>query len=366
MPKEADKDLHELKDIEIFSIGTHKGIKYKESDLDEIIVSFNELKDKIKPPLKMAHRNNMHKKDGQPSLGWTSELKKMGGKLLASFSDVPKLVKDAISKKLYKRVSSELYNNLSIGGKKYKRVLAGVGLLGADIPEVKDLQDIEIFFNDNSSIITNHEFDVEEGVIKYTEDNIMDTKELEALFQKKIDLMQAEIDKVKTDSQAALDSQLQKFTEEKSELENKLIEKDRTVGVEEFKSFCESAVKDCKIFPAARDILYNDKETLNFSEENEIVIPFSKFKSFIEKTHEILDKSEHGFHLPTDKRDKPSKSYYTEKPGVKLHDADLDVEVKKYMKENKVEYTEAMTAVLVENPDLAEKFVNTGVKVGGE
>ena len=353
----------ELKDIEIFSVGTWKDETFTEEDLDEIVKNFYELKDRIKPPLKLAHKNNMHTQDGQPALGWTTELKRIGKKLVASFSDVPNIVKEALTKKLYKRVSSEIYPNLSIGGKKYKRALAGVGLLGADIPEVKDLQDIEILFAD-SGLIKKYESDVINGVITFNEDNDM-SDELKKQYDERIKLIEEKFDGFKADLTKKFTEEIDVVKKENETLKAELAQRNKNQKVTEFKMFCEKAVADGKMMPAARDILIADIEKLEFSEGQDFSIPLEKFQAYMEKTKEILDKSERGTHFSEDERTRRSQhAPTTHRSGTVLHDTDLDAEVRKYMREHKTtDYSEAMRDVLSMNPDLAEKFMESGVEI---
>ena len=362
----------ELNDIEVFSAGIHKGVEFTEKHLDEMVKNFYELKGKIKPVLKLAHENTMHKVDGQPSLGWGRELKRIGNKLIASFSDVPKLVKQAIERKLYKRVSSEIYPELNIGGKRYKRVLSGVGLLGADIPVVKDLHDIEMFLADDNQATDMYSMDVSNGVIIQTEDDNMSEELLKKAFDERLKLMEdthaADLKKFSEQQ----DAKLQKFTEDNDKIladKNKEIEdlkasnlkRESENKITEFKTFCEAQVTAGKMVPAARDILVDGLDKIKFSEGQELNISFDKFKTFCEKTTEILDKTEHGIYLPPDKRKKTTAKKYAEKPGAVFCDVDIDAETTKYMREHKVDYAEALSAVLESDPALAEKFSEAGM-----
>ena len=343
------KNHEELRDVEIFSAGVWHGEKYTEDDIDELVNNFNELRDKIKPILKVAHRNDMHKSDGQPALGWVTNLCRQGSKLVATFGDVPKIVFNAISKKLYKRVSSEIYQNLEYGGKKYKRALAGVGLMGADIPEVKNLQDIEIFFSDayETKIYTS---DVTNGIIINEEKNIMD-EILKKQYDEKIASLEKAVSTAQAEKIAFAEGEKKKLTDEIGRLRSQILSEKGAFKIKEFKEFCEKMVLDGKMIPAARDILVTDLDKINFSEGQDISISFDKFKTFMEKTKEILDKTEKGFHLPTEERF-TRKSTYAEKPGVIYEDQKLDTMAKEYAEKNKVTYAEAISKILIDNPDL--------------
>ena len=85
-------------------------------------------------------------KQGQPALGWVTDLRKQGQKLIAKMSQVPEVVYNAIKQGRYKRVSIELYLNFKHHLKEnivFKNVLKAVALLGVDAPEVNNLEDLE-------------------------------------------------------------------------------------------------------------------------------------------------------------------------------------------------------------------------------
>ena len=102
------------------------------------------------PPAKLGHSETQKlvQNDGFPAAGWVSSLKKVGTKLVASFKGVPKKLGEIIKAGGYKKVSSEIYSNYEIGGKKYPCVLKAVSFLGADIPAVKTLQDIVALYGE--------------------------------------------------------------------------------------------------------------------------------------------------------------------------------------------------------------------------
>lgn len=133
-----------IEGVEIFSAGTWNGDKYDASDLDEMVRAFDETKGSVRPYLKLGHdkKQVLLQKDGLPAAGWVDRVYRKGLKLLADFSDIPDKIYDLIEKKAYRNVSSEIFWDISIGEKKYKRMLAAVALLGADTPGVMNLDDI--------------------------------------------------------------------------------------------------------------------------------------------------------------------------------------------------------------------------------
>ncbi len=132
-------------DMEVFATGKWNGDDYSEKDLDQMVEAFGDLKDKWRPFLKLGHGDNKHNFD-QPALGYADSLKRVGQKLVATFVNIPKVVKEAIDKGLYKKRSAEVYWDYQTEGKKYPRVLKACALLGASVPAITVLADIPKFF----------------------------------------------------------------------------------------------------------------------------------------------------------------------------------------------------------------------------
>lgn len=130
----ADKDSgHVLKGVEIFKTGTWKGDKYETADLDAMIDAFDKVG--YRPPVKLGHSDKV----GEPAYGWVERIYRKGQTLLADIADVPKKVYEALKKRHFDTVSSEIYWDLERNGKKFSRALKAVALLGAEIPAVSGL-----------------------------------------------------------------------------------------------------------------------------------------------------------------------------------------------------------------------------------
>ena len=144
-------ETYDVNDVEIFSSGEWNKDVYTDKDLDDMVIAFNELRNDIKPYIKLGHddKQKLIQKDGLPSAGWITNLKRVGTKLVADFKGIPKKIKELIEKKAYGRFSSEIYWDLYIGDKKYRRVLKAVALLGADTPAVQNLDDFINLYNEN-------------------------------------------------------------------------------------------------------------------------------------------------------------------------------------------------------------------------
>lgn len=154
--KKKKNTLFELLGKEVFAAGKWKGDEYTKHDLDEMVKAFDELD--FKPALKIHHEHNDENKDVSflnPALGKISRLYRQGKKLLADFCEVPKRVHDAVVNRAYDRVSSEIAWNFERNGKKFKRVLTAVSLLGADIPAVANLDQLnELYGIDLRAVLT--------------------------------------------------------------------------------------------------------------------------------------------------------------------------------------------------------------------
>lgn len=127
-------------EAEIFAVGHWNGRDYSIADLENIAANFRKYHDRIKPPLKLGH-NEEHPR-GQPALGWIKDLYVNGQKLVARFAEVPEIVRTAIKKGLYRRISSELWQ-----ADDDSLILKAVALLGADIPAVDNLEDLTVYFS---------------------------------------------------------------------------------------------------------------------------------------------------------------------------------------------------------------------------
>lgn len=136
--KEGDEKMAEhsntIRGIEIFAAGEHNGDKYTEADLDEMVAAHAKLD--FRPALKVGHTKDA---PGAPAYGWVQNVRRVGAKLVADFTDMHDSVVEAMRNRAYDRVSSEVYFNLKRGGQTFRRALKAVALLGAEVPAVAGL-----------------------------------------------------------------------------------------------------------------------------------------------------------------------------------------------------------------------------------
>lgn len=137
-------ELYKKEGVEIFSVGNWNGDDYTHDDMLAMVEAFEDTKHGAQPHLKLGHDKDQKllQKDGYPAAGWIDKVYIKGDKLVADFVDIPKKIFELIQSKAYKKVSCEIFWNIKIGQKTYKRMLAAVALLGADTPGVMNLSDI--------------------------------------------------------------------------------------------------------------------------------------------------------------------------------------------------------------------------------
>lgn len=142
MPTDTEMKTWTLRGVEIFDVGTHRGKKYSDQDLDEIVANFSEIG--LDVPIKLGHSEDQKllKSEGLPAAGWITKLYRKGTKLAADIEDIPDEVYKLLKKKAYKNVSAEVWSAINYGGKRYENVLAAVAFLGAELPAVSTLGDI--------------------------------------------------------------------------------------------------------------------------------------------------------------------------------------------------------------------------------
>jgi hypothetical protein len=272
-----------ISDVEIFATGQWNGDKYIDSDLEDIVRSFEETKLMIKPYLKLGHDDDqlLAQRDGLPAIGWVDRLKKIGNKLIADFSNVPKKIYELIKAGAYRRISSEIFFNAKIDNKTYPKLLKAVSLLGGDTPAVQNLNDIISLYNldiDNKiykdkNEIKTYEFQInEEGDMPKPDEKPNDEKQMQDAggvegkikeLEKQIAELIAERDTLKK-SMAVKDEELkakdakcteleQSFSITKEELEkSKIVSKEKEIEIE-----VDKIISDPKTFamPADKDVL---------------------------------------------------------------------------------------------------------------
>ena len=138
---ETPPDGYDLLGVEIFRTGKWNGDVYDRRDLQDIVDAFDKVG--FVPPVKLGHKES----SGGMAHGWIKAIRLAGDRLVADFMNVPKKVFDAIKSRGFDTVSSEIYWDLERNGRKFRRALKAVALLGAEIPAVADLAPLRSVVN---------------------------------------------------------------------------------------------------------------------------------------------------------------------------------------------------------------------------
>ena len=344
-----DPKLHEF-DVEAFAVGTWNGDKYTQEDLDDMVRNFQALGETVKPPVKLGHNEQQMKDimaDGQPALGWVKSLRCVKDKLIATLTQVPDLVYQAIKSGRYKRVSSEIYWNYKQGGKVFKKVFAGLALLGADIPAVSSLKDLEAYLSQSMQDasfekVAVYSFETDESGSRINSNEgepIMEEKE-KKIFTDKIAELEQKLSDLAPEAAAA------KTYKAELDAMKKTISDGRKASQEnDLKAFCEQMVKDGKLTPACRDILV-DFGKHSYSEDSGYSMPVSTVIEAL-KTFEkaVITFDEKG------NSNKPKDG------GEKHVFQEAEEKAKAYAKENSVGLAEAYKAVFKADPDLGDRYM---------
>lgn len=332
----------ELKDIELFAAGVHKGRNFTNEDIDLIAANFGKFGEKVKPPMVLGHKDQdeqfLLNNSGLPAAGWLVEVRsveKDGRKVLkGDFTDVPEVVKGAIQKRAFKRISAELYPNFMDDGKDQGLMVRRVGLLGADVPEVKDLADVVALHEIKGDPI----FAFSEG-----DGNMPRPTNPPA--------PSGELDKLRIQ----LEEQKKNNAELTQEFARMRLQKDR----ESISAFCETLKRDGKMLPAWEELgiarfieNLDDSKTLKFADGNDAkaISPRAFLKNFLSSLPPVVRFEEVAAQDPSIRRtsSEPGKS------NVGLAE-EATKRVQEAAKANvTLSYTEAVKQAAAANPALVE------------
>lgn len=246
-------------DAEVFAVGKWNGMAFSTDDLQGMVSAFESLREYLKAPLKFGHNDEQPMTDGQPALGWVDKLWVDGSKLMARFKDMPKVVYDAIKAKRYSKVSIELDIDVDHKGKSYPYVLSGVALLGADIPAVSTLKDLDYFMSRDASFSVGRHavFSAIAGQLHQSGDSTMATleeltKQVAALTAQVASLTSEKV--AFTAEKAAMADEIAKF--KKADAERQAAERATSVKTKraQITQMFDRAVKANAITPAQRDM----------------------------------------------------------------------------------------------------------------
>lgn len=241
-------------DFEAFAVGKWNGMTFDRAAIDEIAANFTALEEVHKVPLKFGHNNEQPMTDGYPALGWvTKAWVNDDGKLMLRAERVPDVVKKAIEQKLYRKVSVELDIDVEHKGKKYRYVLSGVALLGADLPAVNTLADLDKYLGKPALAASRRStFSAIEGRVT-KEEFTMDEKAIQAMIDKAVAPLAGQVKDLSTENE--------RLKSENAEFKRKAEESDRAGKAEKVRmareklvDILERAVKQSVISPGQREL----------------------------------------------------------------------------------------------------------------
>jgi hypothetical protein len=219
-------NLMNKKAVEILSVGNWNGTEITLEDLDAMITAWEE-NPNYQLPLKLGHDKNQKilQNDGYPAAGWIERIYRNGHKLMADFKDIPAKIYQLIENKAYRQVSSEVFFNVNVGGKKYRKMLAGVALLGADVPGVMNLNDMLAMYGhkDIQRIVIENESELKTEIHYFTKEIAMEKTALELKLEQDLEAQKAEFTKVQeqVDAEKAAKEALEKEVSELREFKAK-------------------------------------------------------------------------------------------------------------------------------------------------
>lgn len=348
---EITASTRDLKGIEIFAAGEWNGDKYSVEDIDEIVSSFAETKDFLKPYIKLGHNRDQRllKEDGLPAGGWIERLYRDGSKLIADIKSMPRKLADIVERGGYRRVSSEIFFNIKVMGKVYKKALKAVALLGGDTPAVHNLKDIlSLYAEGGEAAAFTGESESKRYEIDFSaasmEDKAMEKELNEA--RAKVAALTAENGELK----ARADKAEKQFTDAEARI--KVLESDKAefalkARKESITAKLDKAVADKKITPAQKPLLETLLMEAKFTEEKKFKVGEKEYSTVDDLVFEFANLSS------TAPAEEPESENTRGDRGSKTHsDAAHDPEADKlharatnYSEAHKVTYKDALAKV---------------------
>lgn len=340
-------DLKSIQGVEIFSCGKWNGDNYTIDDLNEMKRAFDETKDGVKPYLKLGHDKDQKllQSDGLPAAGWIDKIYVKNKKLYADFIDIPSKIYALIKAKAYRKVSSEIFWNIQIGEKKYKRMLSAVALLGADTPGVMNLNDILALYTHSKSnyekLTASDAFD-----LNFLNDNRKDYSvektELELELEKELELKKLEAEKLEADKKieeekkAELEKEVAALKEFKRLAEEKQIKDELEKEQLKIKNYISELKSESLCSPAMEVIL---EELLGPEKKEYTQNKITKFESIKEVLKLFSAAKEVNFAENSSKGKKESEN----------SEMEMDKKAKEYAEKNKCSYSKALKEIMKEN-----------------
>jgi len=310
-----------LKNVEIFKVGTYRGIEYKESALDKMVANFHYLKAFdifAHVPVRADHPSMFGVGDIIDKVGgYVSDLRRDGKKLVADIRITSQKMWDKIMEGSYVNRSSEIGTYDDNNGTIYSPVLYGFAWV--DIPAVEGLSPKFSYSKDkNIELINlNNEINMEEEKIEETfppkeeasEEKIEESTE-EAVEEKKEEVeekIEENVEDVEEKKEEVEGSTEEAVEEKKEELKkengvelnfDKMFPKEaeelRKYKEKEFDDFFSKLIADGKLTPAMLDAEKKFAKTLS-------VEAFAQYKTLKEAAPKFIQFNEEEVEVESEK-----------------------------------------------------------------
>jgi ssDNA-binding Zn-finger/Zn-ribbon topoisomerase 1 len=293
-------EVRTIPDVEIMEVGTWKGNKYTEKDLDEAVNNFKE--GVLEPYINIDHNDKltdvMRRQLNVMAMGFVSDLKRKGKKLLADFKQVPKLIAELIQAGALKKRSVEWWRQYKhANGKVLNNVLEAVTFHGANgVPAVNTLADVVKIYKAEFS---KPEVEGEKDLIDFQDEEVLKVDEmkidraeydrLKANQKTEADnkvMAQLKADKADADKKAA-DAEAAKLKAEKEATDAKKLVADQNEATlkAEAEGFVDKIVKDKKLLPKYKEMKVAEYMRLKKDDEETLKL----FKEQMETADQILN-----------------------------------------------------------------------------
>jgi|GEM_PF-6319134 len=325
--------------MELLREGIWNGIKITREIMDQMVANFEHFKDILRVPLKLGHNKQQPLTDGMPALGelskiWIDE----NGTMIGEATGMPDIVSKAIKGKLYRDVSIEASFDVTHKGTDYGAVLTGLALLGADLPAVNTLSDLQAYLSKENGFAFSRSIS-----FSMQEDKNMNEEELRSQLAE-LNAQFATFKAEKATSDAQKDAEMAKLTQENADL----LQAQKTVKFTAEKKELEDSMEDLVtgevITPAQRDAFaaqIKDDATLASVKMSVDVLSTGKPDKGKKKGAEGMVDNK-------DDLDLKGKN-----PDEVIHAKTLQLKAK-----NNCSYQEANDVVMLENPGLAREYAD--------
>jgi len=372
--------MPDLKRVPIWAAETAQvdGRIVTEQDIQDVIDSFTDVGPLLKPYVKLGHTEDQKilQADGLPAGGWITRLYREGKTILADIVGVPRALYELVRKGAYRRVSAEVYHNVPINGKRYRRALRAVAFLGADTPAIGSLSDIvalgyapdadEVFAYDTPLTYTEEEMKkctkcgemIPEGADNCPKCHAKFTAETGGVTiinnpgQIDPEAIRAQVAQQYAADLAATNSENEALKAQIAKFQADQLAAQRQSKVNAFTATVDGLIKDAKLVPALKEdavaiysALLDKTETLTYSVDGKPATgtPAEMFTAFLSKATKLNVFTE----LLANRDGEQAPPAHPAPKGAKVSEESvaLDQKIKAYMVEHKVEYIEAYRAV---------------------